>query len=70
MTPYSRTSTIVDNQEFYLISAVAEYSLALKWQDKREVWMLSTGHSVEYKDCKKKNYQTGEQIQKSSCCRL
>ncbi|CAK9809268.1 PiggyBac transposable element-derived protein 4 [Anthophora quadrimaculata] len=41
--------------------------LALKWQVKREVWMLSTSHSIEYKDCKKKNYQTGEQIQKPSC---
>ncbi|XP_023290186.1 piggyBac transposable element-derived protein 4 [Orussus abietinus] len=41
--------------------------LALKWQDKREVWMLSTSHSAEYKDCEKKNYQTGENIQKPSC---
>ena len=29
--------------------------------------MLSTSYSVEYKDCKKKNYQTVEQIQKPSC---
>ena len=28
--------------------------------------LLSTSHS-EYKHCKKKNYQTGEQIQKPSC---
>ncbi|XP_078045556.1 piggyBac transposable element-derived protein 4 isoform X2 [Augochlora pura] len=41
--------------------------LALKWQDKREVWMLSTSHSAEYKDCQKKNYQTGENIQKPTC---
>lgn len=41
--------------------------LALKWQDKCEVWMLSTSHSAEYKDCQKKNYQTGENIQKPTC---
>lgn len=41
--------------------------LALKWQDKCEVWKLSTSHSTEYKDCQKKNYQIDENIQKPSC---
>ncbi|XP_068985425.1 piggyBac transposable element-derived protein 4-like isoform X2 [Bombus flavifrons] len=41
--------------------------LALKWQDKREVYMLSTSHSADYINTKKINYQTGEIIQKPSC---
>ena len=38
--------------------------VALKWQDKREVCCPL---AIQYKHCKKKNYQTGEQIQKPLC---
>lgn len=41
--------------------------LVLKWCDKREVWMLSTSHSVECQDSGKKNYRTGENILKPTC---
>lgn len=41
--------------------------LALKWQSKHEVWMLSTSHSAEYRSSRKINYCTGEIIQKPTC---
>ena len=41
--------------------------IAVKWQDKREVHMLSTCHSADYMNTKKVNYQTGEIIHKPSC---
>lgn len=41
--------------------------LALKWQSKHEVWMLSTSHSAEYRNSRKINYYTGEVIQKPTC---
>ena len=41
--------------------------IAVKWEDKREVYMLSTCHSVDYINTKKVNYQTREIIQKPSC---
>lgn len=41
--------------------------LALKWQNKREVYMLSTCHSADLIDTKKINFRTKEIIQKPSC---
>ncbi|RLU25290.1 hypothetical protein DMN91_003383 [Ooceraea biroi] len=41
--------------------------LALKWQDKREVYMLSTYHSADFINTKKINYRTKQVIQKPSC---
>ena len=41
--------------------------LALKWQDKREVHMLSTIHSTTYTNSNKIDRQTGEAIRKSVC---
>lgn len=41
--------------------------LALKWKDKRDVYMLSTCHSADYVATKEVNYRTGEIIQKPSC---
>lgn len=41
--------------------------LALKWQSKHEVWMLSTSHSAEYRNSRKINYRTGEVVQKPTC---
>lgn len=41
--------------------------LALKWQSKHEVWMLSTSHSAEYRNTRKINYRTGEVLQKPTC---
>ena len=41
--------------------------LALKWQDKREVYMLSTIHSTAYENSSKINRQTGEEIRKPVC---
>jgi len=41
--------------------------LALKWQDKRDVWMLTTAHSAEYCLTGKKNYKTGNPILKPTC---
>ena len=41
--------------------------IAVKWEDKREVYMLSTCHSADYINTKKINYQTREIIQKPSC---
>ena len=41
--------------------------LALKWQDKREVYMLSTIHSTAYENSSKIGRQTGEEIRKPVC---
>lgn len=41
--------------------------LALKWQDKREVYMLTTCHSADFVNTKKVNYRTKQVIQKPSC---
>ena len=41
--------------------------LALKWQDKKEVYMLSTIHSTAYENSKKIDRKTGEGIRKPSC---
>ena len=41
--------------------------LALKWQDKREVHMLSTIHSTAYANSDKVDHQTGEEIEKPVC---
>ena len=41
--------------------------LALKWQDKREVHMLSTIHSTAYTNSNKTDRQTGERLQKPVC---
>ena len=41
--------------------------LALKWQDKREVHMLSTIHSTTYTNSNKIDRQTGEAIRKPVC---
>ena len=34
--------------------------VALKWRDKKDVWMLSTSHSDDFVEIKKTNYQTGK----------
>lgn len=44
--------------------------LALKWRDKKDVWMLSTSHSDDFVETKKNNYQTGEPKRKPKCSRL
>lgn len=41
--------------------------LALKWRDKKDVWMLSTSHSDDFVETKKINYQTGEPKRKPKC---
>lgn len=41
--------------------------LALKWKDKRDVYMLSTCHTADFINTKKINYQTQQVIQKPSC---
>ena len=41
--------------------------LALKWQDNKEVYMLSTIHSTAYENSKKIDRKTGEEIRKPSC---
>lgn len=41
--------------------------LAVKWKDKRDVYVLSTCHSADYVTTKKINYRTGERVQKPSC---
>ena len=41
--------------------------LALKWKDKRDVYMLSTIHSPSYTDTNKVDRQTGEVIRKPVC---
>lgn len=41
--------------------------LALKWQDKREVYMLTTCHSANFVNTKKINYRTKQIIQKPFC---
>lgn len=44
--------------------------LAMKWCDKREVYMLSTFHNKEFVDMKR-HYRTQEMIKKTKvCCRL
>ncbi|KAK2578713.1 hypothetical protein KPH14_000840 [Odynerus spinipes] len=40
--------------------------LAIKWQDKKEVWMISTVHKAEFADVKKR-YSTQNIVQKPSC---
>ena len=41
--------------------------LALKWQDKREVHMLSTTHSKTYTNSGKVDWKTGQEIRKPAC---
>jgi hypothetical protein len=41
--------------------------LALKWQNKREVYMFSTCYSADFVNTKKINYRTKEVIRKPSC---
>ena len=41
--------------------------LALKWRDKRDVFMLSTFHNSEFICTGKKNYKTQEFIRKPKC---
>ncbi|XP_046827843.1 piggyBac transposable element-derived protein 4-like [Vespa crabro] len=41
--------------------------LALKWRDKKEVFMLSTFHNNEFVSTVKKNYKTQEFINKPKC---
>ncbi|XP_017884089.1 piggyBac transposable element-derived protein 4-like [Ceratina calcarata] len=41
--------------------------LALKWMDKREVWMISTYHCPNMIETDKINYVTKEKIVKSQC---
>lgn len=41
--------------------------LALKWQDKKEVWMITTVSRLEYASSGKQDFVTGEEIIKPSC---
>lgn len=41
--------------------------LALKWQDKKEVWMITTVHRLDYASTGKYHYLTGEEIMKPNC---
>ena len=41
--------------------------LVLKWLDKREVYMITTVHRVEFGTTGKKNWKTGEDIIKPVC---
>ena len=45
----------------------SENLLALKWCDRREVWMLSTCHSAEMIETGKKDRITGEVARKPKC---
>ncbi|KAL2731754.1 hypothetical protein V1478_004442 [Vespula squamosa] len=41
--------------------------LAMKWHDKKEVWMLSSAHEATLTETGKKDYRTEETIVKQSC---
>ena len=41
--------------------------LALKWQDKKEAWMITTVSRLEYASSGKQDFVTGEEIIKPSC---
>jgi len=41
--------------------------LALKWQDKKEVWMITSIHEINYTTTGKKHYLTGEEQIKPNC---
>ncbi|XP_033359529.1 piggyBac transposable element-derived protein 4-like [Bombus vosnesenskii] len=41
--------------------------LAMKWRDKKDVWMLSTVHAARLIETEKRNYRTGLKKTKPSC---
>lgn len=41
--------------------------LAIKWRDKKDVWMLSTVHAATLIETEKRNYRTGLKRTKPSC---
>lgn len=41
--------------------------LAMKWRDKKDVWMLSTVHIARLIETEKRNYRTGLKKNKPSC---